>query len=125
MLLNQYFLNLMMGDELPIYVVMQTRYSQNGELGSWLFQARPQILDDSTGEGLTREHVSLESLAKELVTFPGIPNVMFIPGTLSGKGPRVVIQDGKLTQEGLMDDEILGRLTVRVHKEYAKLHPEP
>lgn len=103
------------------YKISKFRFGQGGEWGSWEYAAVSDksnyISSDPAERGITSRYQTIDALAKELATFPGITNAEFVPDveyapklSLSVKGK------GILTQRGIISDEELGELGVLILK---------
>jgi hypothetical protein len=110
------------------YRISKSRFKKNGESFSpWEYRAVSTTPDHHAGtnpaQGITNRHSNLDSLARELSTFPNSDSARYLPEndggvTLSASGK------GTLAQRGTVADDELGQLAVLILDYQAKLRQE-
>ncbi|MBM3233944.1 hypothetical protein FJZ19_02515 [Candidatus Pacearchaeota archaeon] len=98
------------------YKIHKLRFGNHGQWRSWEYEAVSVNADytqiKNSDRGVTKPHTSIDELAREMTTFPGIDDAEFIPG-FRAAGPRVSLGKGgskPMTQEAVISDEELGEL---------------
>ncbi len=126
------------------YHIRKLRYGSNGRWNSWEYEAFSDKPDYKAyyGEqsGISARHLTIDSLARELSTYPGITNTSFVPEerlTFPGvtnvsylasekirdcvKGVQIVTSTPTNTtfmQWSTVSDEELGELTSKIFEHY-------
>jgi len=101
------------------YLIDKIRYGRDGELDPWSYMARVENLKSAKFRQefeVTNLHSSIDDLAKELASFPGIGEAIFdeSPDPIRWLG---FSDNGKrITQGGVITDDELGELGLAVQK---------
>ncbi len=103
------------------YKIHKLRIGNEGGLKPWEYEAISTSPDydkfNPAGRGATSRYDTIDALAKELATFPGVTGAEFIPYV---DHPRISLGgEWVITQNAIVSDEELGQLAVLVLK-YAK-----
>lgn len=104
------------------YMIKKGRTGRDGRWDPWQYEAISITADhsesDSAKRGISNRHYSIDSLAQQLATFPGITNAEFVP-SLEWPSRLSLHTDHKiLTQDAVISSEELGELGILIF-EYA------
>ena len=104
-------------EDIPVFTVERSRTGLGRVWNQWRYEAREEGRTSSVRNvDMEDYHSSLDSLAKSVAEHPYAHGSVFIPGSITGNGPRVSLIVGVKTQWGTVTDDELGQLGSLVQK---------